>query len=76
MESGKKAAAQLEREGLKVKVHQLDIDNAESIVAFAEFLKETYGGLDVLVNNAATFSTEVILNSETIYKKYAGYLFF
>jgi len=35
-----------------VKFHQLDIDKKESIVNLRDFLKENYGGLDVLINNA------------------------
>jgi carbonyl reductase 1 len=40
------------KEGLNPKYHQLDIDSLESITRFRDFLKESYGGLDVLVNNA------------------------
>ena len=36
-----------------MKFHQLDIDNQESISNFAKFIRDTYGGLDILVNNAA-----------------------
>lgn len=32
----------------------MDIDNIDSVVKFRDFLKSTHGGLDVLVNNAAT----------------------
>ena len=32
--------------------HQLDVDNQESIDRFAAYLKEKYGGLDILINNA------------------------
>lgn len=32
----------------------MDIDNIDSVVKFKDFLKSTHGGLDVLVNNAAT----------------------
>ncbi|KAG0716487.1 Carbonyl reductase [NADPH] 3 [Chionoecetes opilio] len=39
--------------GLSPSFHQLDIDDQKSIDAFAAYLKNTYGGLDVLVNNAA-----------------------
>ena len=51
-ERGLKAIEDLKLEGLNAKFHQLDIDNEESIKKLAEFLKNTYGGLDVLVNNA------------------------
>jgi len=42
----------LEKEGLKPLYHQLDICIAESRDTLAKFIKEKYGGLDVLVNNA------------------------
>ena len=51
-ERGQKAVEDLKKEGLEVLYHQLDIDNEDSIKTLAEFLKSTYGGLDVLVNNA------------------------
>lgn len=33
---------------------KLDIDNTDSIIQFRDFIKSTHGGLDALVNNAAT----------------------
>ena len=51
-ENGRKAVEQLEKEGLKPKFHQLDIDSAESIANLQKYITETYGGLDVLINNA------------------------
>ena len=36
-----------------IQYHQLDIDDTKSISSFAKFIKETHGGLDVLINNAA-----------------------
>ena len=50
---GREAVTKLEGEGLKPKFHQLDITSVESIAAIKQFLQTTYGGLDVLVNNAA-----------------------
>jgi len=49
---GQEAVAELEKEGLHPKFHQLDIDNEDSIKGLCRFLVDTYGGLDVLVNNA------------------------
>ena len=49
---GEAAVADLEKEGLKPKFHQLDITDHASIVKLADFLSSTYGGLDLLVNNA------------------------
>ena len=52
-ENGRQAMRKLEGEGLKPKFHQLDIDSAESIENLIKHITETYGGLDVLINNAA-----------------------
>ncbi len=52
----------LNKEGLKPNFHQLEIDNNESVVAFANYLKEKYGGLDILVNNAAILLRVLLLN--------------
>ena len=52
-ELGLQAIAELEKQGLKANFHQLDIDNVKSIQTLAKYLKEKYGGLDLLVNNAA-----------------------
>lgn len=50
---GRKAVEELEKLGLHPAYHQLDIDDAESVLKFRDFLMETHGGLDVLINNAA-----------------------
>lgn len=52
IERGKEAVAKLQKEGLKPLFHQLDINDLQSIHTFHDFLKEKYGGLNVLVNNA------------------------
>ncbi|XP_069191081.1 carbonyl reductase [NADPH] 3 isoform X1 [Procambarus clarkii] len=49
---GNAAVKELSKLGLSARFHQLDIDASESIAAFADYVKKTYGGLDVLVNNA------------------------
>ncbi|KAM9320698.1 carbonyl reductase [NADPH] 1-like [Gastrophryne carolinensis] len=41
-----------EEEGLSALFHQLDINDLNSIRALRDFLKNKYGGVDVLVNNA------------------------
>ncbi|KAK8784057.1 hypothetical protein V5799_009576 [Amblyomma americanum] len=50
---GNAAVSEFNKQLLRPKFHQLDIDDLESIRKFCDFLKSTYGGLDVLVNNAA-----------------------
>ncbi|XP_042312608.1 carbonyl reductase [NADPH] 1-like isoform X2 [Sceloporus undulatus] len=52
IERGKAAVAKLQGEGLKPLFHQLDITDLQSIRTLRDFLKEKYGGLNVLVNNA------------------------
>ncbi|XP_061163370.1 carbonyl reductase [NADPH] 1-like isoform X3 [Saccostrea echinata] len=51
-ELGKKAIQSLNDEGLFPKYHQLDITDQTSIERFKDFIKGTYGGLDILINNA------------------------
>jgi len=59
---GKDAIAALEKEGLHPKFHPLNISDEASIVAIRDFMKATYGGIDVLVNNAAIAIDEDIDN--------------
>ncbi|KAM3678191.1 carbonyl reductase [NADPH] 1 isoform 1-T2 [Ammospiza maritima maritima] len=49
---GQAAVAQLQQEGLRPLFHQLDIDDLQSIRALRDFLRDKYGGINVLVNNA------------------------
>ncbi|XP_071087874.1 carbonyl reductase [NADPH] 3-like [Haliotis cracherodii] len=49
---GQAAIADLNKEGLQPKFHQLDISDRSSLERLKSFLQSTYGGLDVLVNNA------------------------
>ncbi|KAL3880693.1 hypothetical protein ACJMK2_032913 [Sinanodonta woodiana] len=50
---GRKAVEDLKKEGLNPLFHQLDISDSTSIQNLKAFLQKQYGGLDVLVNNAA-----------------------
>ncbi|CAH2060449.1 unnamed protein product, partial [Iphiclides podalirius] len=52
-ERGKTAVLELNKEGLNPKYHQLDITDTKSLEVFHDYIKEKYGGIDVLVNNAA-----------------------
>jgi len=47
------AVEEMKKLGLNPKFHQLDIDDEESVLKLRDYLKANYGGLDVLVNNAA-----------------------
>lgn len=49
---GRAAVEQLKELGCNPRFHQLDIDDDASIIRFRDHLKTSYGGLDVLVNNA------------------------
>merc|ERR1711935_922900 len=53
VERGMTAVKTLEKENIHVKFHQLDIDNPESNAKIAAFMKDNYGGIDILINNAA-----------------------
>lgn len=50
---GKVAVEELKKLGLKPHYHQLDINDEASVIRLRDYLQATYGGLDVLVNNAA-----------------------
>lgn len=50
---GQNAIKELEKQGLNPKFHQLDVTDESSISTFHDYLKKTYQGLDILVNNAA-----------------------
>ncbi|XP_071811652.1 carbonyl reductase [NADPH] 1-like [Apostichopus japonicus] len=51
-ELGKKAVADLEKEGLKPRFHQLDITDQRSVEALRDHVKKEHGGLDIVINNA------------------------
>lgn len=79
-ERGQEALKLIEKEGLNVKYHQLDIDDEKSIKSIHDNMVNEYGGIDVLINNAgiafkmkdtAPFSTQA---TETIKTNYFGTL--
>jgi NAD(P)-dependent dehydrogenase (short-subunit alcohol dehydrogenase family) len=51
-EKGAQARKKLEKEGLDVLHHQLDVTAQSSIAAIARYIESEYGRVDVLVNNA------------------------
>jgi len=51
-EKGQKAAEQLRTEGLEVVYCPLDVTNPESIASLSQFIRDKFGRLDVLINNA------------------------
>ncbi|MEN8166146.1 MAG: SDR family oxidoreductase [Pseudomonadota bacterium] len=52
---GLAATQALRREGLDVDFHFLDVTRESSVRELADFIRATYGRLDVLVNNAGIF---------------------
>ena len=55
-EAGKAAVKKLAAQSLTVQFHPLDVTAAKSIAVLKDFLEQTYGLLDVLVNNAGIFA--------------------
>jgi len=53
---GKAAVKKLAAQNVIVRFHPLDVTSTKSIVALHEFLKRTYGQLNVLINNAGIIS--------------------
>ena len=52
---GQTAVDEMRKLGLNPHFHQLDIDDEQSVITLRDFLLEKYGGLDILVNNAAIY---------------------
>ena len=52
VERGKASVKELEKAGINVAFHQLDIEDKSSVEKLRDYMKEQYGGIDVLVNNA------------------------
>ncbi|XP_059067999.1 (+)-neomenthol dehydrogenase-like isoform X2 [Cryptomeria japonica] len=59
-ERGKAAVKTLNDQGFhNVVFHQLDVQDESSIQAFANWVKEKYGKLDILINNAAVLGLAI-----------------
>lgn len=57
--AGTQACLALHNEGLhNVVFHQLDVQLPESVAQFADWIKQEYGGLDILINNAGYSGVE------------------
>jgi NAD(P)-dependent dehydrogenase (short-subunit alcohol dehydrogenase family) len=52
LEPGKAAVKKLAAQNLSVQFRPLDVTSSKSIIVLGEFLKRTYGRVDVLINNA------------------------
>ncbi|XP_023942163.2 carbonyl reductase [NADPH] 1-like [Bicyclus anynana] len=55
---GKEAVAKLNELGLKPEYHQLDVGDRNSVEKFRDYIKAKYGGLDILINNAAVLDAD------------------
>jgi len=55
---GREAAVQLHAAGSAVEFHQLDVTKEASIRTLAAFVRTQFGGIDVLINNAAVYPDE------------------
>jgi NAD(P)-dependent dehydrogenase (short-subunit alcohol dehydrogenase family) len=55
---GRAACQRLEGEGLDVAYHQLDVTDPASVRRLGDFVRDSYGRLDVLVNNAGILIDE------------------
>src|SRR5262245_43101167 len=61
---GEAAAAELNGQGLQVEFLQGDVGDERSVAAMFAYVERTYGGVDILVNNAATFEPLAFLGSD------------
>ncbi|KAE8323532.1 hypothetical protein BDV39DRAFT_195757 [Aspergillus sergii] len=55
LEAGEKVAAAIVEEGNSASAVHLDLSSDESISTVADHVKDVYGKLDILINNAGTF---------------------
>ncbi|KAH9558810.1 hypothetical protein CY35_06G026800 [Sphagnum magellanicum] len=63
---GKEALESLKSQELhNVNFHPLDVTSQESILALADWLRKTYGGIDILINNAGIILSGKDVTSET-----------
>ncbi|RXH77919.1 hypothetical protein DVH24_039890 [Malus domestica] len=74
---GLEAAKVFQEGGFNVFCHQLDVLDTASITEFCDWLKQNYGGLDILINNAAVnfnqgFDNTVEYASQVITTNYYG----
>ncbi|KAL1493753.1 hypothetical protein ABEB36_009447 [Hypothenemus hampei] len=61
---GQEAVTKLKALGLNPLFHQLDITDQISIDNFKKFIKEEYGGIDILINNAGVYANQSLTMGE------------
>ena len=66
LENGKKALATIQRDDVKgsLSIVQLDVTDEQSIAAAVKHVDDQFGRLDVLVNNAGTYSKSADLKTQ------------
>ena len=67
LENGQKVADQLKSDGFSADTVQLDIQSDDSITAATKYLTETYGHIDVLINNAGVLLDRANLPVRQLY---------
>ncbi|XP_072938362.1 carbonyl reductase [NADPH] 3-like [Epargyreus clarus] len=55
---GEKAVKDLKKEGYNPTFFQLEVTDSDNVEAFAKYLKEKHGGIDILINNAAIITED------------------
>ncbi|XP_061090974.1 carbonyl reductase [NADPH] 1 isoform X2 [Conger conger] len=68
---GTAAVESLKTEGLNPLFHRLDINDPASVRCARDFFKEKYGGLDVLINNAAIAFKGRVVNVSSVMSSFA-----
>lgn len=63
---GEAAIRQLQAEGLSPHFHLLDVTDDQAVTAFAELLKQQYGGADIVISNAAARISPTILLAQQV----------
>lgn len=57
---GRAAQEKLAQEGVNADYHSLDVNSDQSVQAFTEWLSQTYGTVDILINNAGVNPTRQV----------------
>lgn len=65
-EAGRAAQEKLAQEGVSADYHSLDVSSDRSVEAFTQWLSQTYGKIDILINNAGVNPTGQIEESSVL----------
>jgi NAD(P)-dependent dehydrogenase (short-subunit alcohol dehydrogenase family) len=70
---GRRAIAALQKEGLDVTYHELDVTEKKSVAGLAKYLEREHDRVDVLVNNAGimlgSYDTSVLDEKEALFRE-------